>query len=160
LLREPRRALHARIAEVLRDRFTNVADAEPEVVAQHFTQAALAEAGIECWKKSRRTGASRSAYEEAIAPLEKALVLAGALAESPAQRLLRLRLQIANGQALIHARGFAAPETAAAFSRAREFASGVDDVTERFPVYYGLWAGSWVRGEFAANAGTRPGVSG
>jgi predicted ATPase len=65
------------------------------------------------------------------------------------QRLLRLRLQIAHGQALIHARGYAAPETAAAFSRAREFASEIEDVTERFPVYYGLWAGSWVRGELA-----------
>ena len=149
LLREPRRALHARVAEVLRDRFTTIADAEPEVVAHHFTQAALAEAGIEWWKKAGERALRSSAYEEAIAHLEKALVLAGALAESPAQRLLRLRLQIANGQALIHARGFAAPETAAAFSRAREFASGVEDVTERFPVYYGLWAGSWVRGEFA-----------
>jgi predicted ATPase len=71
------------------------------------------------------------------------------LVENPTQRLLRLRLQIAYGQALIHARGYAAPETAAAFSRAREFASGIEDVTERFPVYYGLWAGSWVRGELA-----------
>ncbi len=149
LLREPRRALHARIAETLRDRFTTIADAEPEVVAHHFTQAAQAEAGIEWWSKAGERALRSSAYEEAIAHLEKALVLAGALAESPAQRLLRLRLQIANGQALIHARGFAAPETAAAFSRAREFASGVEDVTERFPVYYGLWAGSWVRGEFS-----------
>ena len=148
LLREPRRALHARIAEVLRDRFTTIADAEPEVVAHHFTQAALAEAGIEWWSKAGERALRSSAYEEAIAHLGKALVLAGALAESPAQRLLRLRLQIASGQALIHARGFAAPETAAAFSRAREFASEVEDVTERFPVYYGLWAGSWVRGEF------------
>ena len=68
--------------------------------------------------------------------------------ESPTHRLLRLR-QIAYGQALIHARGYAAPETTAAFSRAREFAAWVDDVAERFPVYYGLWAGSWVRGELA-----------
>ena len=141
LLREPRLTLHARIAETLRDRFTIVADAEPEVVAHHFTQAALAEAGIEWWSKAGERALRSSAYEEAIAHLEKALVLAGALAESPAQRLLRLRLQIAYGQALIHARGFAAPETAAAFSRAREFASGVEDVTERFPVYYGLLYG-------------------
>ena len=98
LLREPRRALHARIAEALRDRFTTIADAEPEVVAHHFTQAGLAEAGIEWWKKAGERALRSSAYEEAIAHLEKALVLAGALAESPAQRLLRLRLQIANGR--------------------------------------------------------------
>ena len=133
----------------MRDRFTTVADAEPEVVAHHFTQAALAEAGIEWWSKAGERALRTSAYEEAIAHLQKALVLAGALAESPTQRLLRLRLQIAYGQALIHARGFAALETDAAFSRAREFASGIEDVTERFPVYYGLWARSWVRGELA-----------
>jgi class 3 adenylate cyclase/predicted ATPase len=149
LLREPRRALHARIAEALRDRFTTIADAEPEVVAHHFTQAGLAEAGIEWWSKAGERALRTSAYEEAIAHLERALALAGALAESPTQRLLRLRLQIAYGQALIHARGFASQETTAAFSRAREFASGIEDVTERFPVYYGLWATSWVRGEFA-----------
>ena len=149
LLREPRRALHARVAEALRDRFTTIADAEPEVVAHHFTQAALAEAGIEWWSKAGERALRTSAYEEAIAHLEKALALAGSLAESPAQQLLRLRLQIAYGQALIHARGFASQETTAAFLRAREFASGIEDVTERFPVYYGLWASSWVRGELA-----------
>ena len=125
LLGEPRRALHARIAEALRDRFTTIADTEPEVVAHHFTQAALAEAGIEWWSKAGERALRTSAYEEAIAHLEKALALAGALAESPTQGLLRLRLQIAYGQALIHARGFASQETTAAFSRAREFASGI-----------------------------------
>ena len=85
----------------------------------------------------------------AIAHLGKALALAEGLVESPTQRQLRLRLQIAHGQALFHARGYAAPETTAAFLRACEFALGIEDVTERFPVYYGLWAGSWVRGEIA-----------
>ena len=82
LLREPRRALHACIAQVLRDRFTTIADAEPEVVAHHFTQAALAEAGIEWWRKAGERALRTSAYEEAIAHLEKALVLAGALARA------------------------------------------------------------------------------
>jgi predicted ATPase len=72
LLREPRRALHARVAEALRDRFTTIADAEPEVVAHHFTQAALAEAGIEWWSKAGKRALRTSAFEEAIAHLEKA----------------------------------------------------------------------------------------
>jgi class 3 adenylate cyclase/predicted ATPase len=146
LLRDPRRALHARVAEALRDRFASI---EPEVIAHHFTQAALSEPAIEWWGKAGERALRSSAYEEAIAHLENALVLAGTLVDSPTRRLLRLRLQIACGQALIHSRGYAAPETAVAFSRAREFAAGIDDLTERFPVYYGLWAGSWVRGELA-----------
>ena len=144
LLKSRRQALHRRAAEALL-----AADAEPEPIAHHFTEAGLDALAIEWWSKAGERALRTSAYEEAIAHLEKALALAGALAESPTQRLLRLRLQIAYGQALIHARGFASQETTAAFSRAREFASGIEEVTERFPVYYGLWASSWVRGELA-----------
>src|SRR5262249_37650233 len=74
--------------------------------------------------------------------LEKALALAAGLADGPAQRLLRLRLQTTCGYALLHARGQSAPETAAAFARARELAAGGEDATERASVYYGLWARS------------------
>ena len=144
LLKSRRQTLHRRAAEALL-----AADAEPEPIAHHFTEAGLDDLAIEWWSKAGERALRTSAYEEAIAHLEKALALAGALAESPTQRLLRLRLQIAYGQALIHARGFASQETTAAFSRAREFASGIEEVTERFPVYYGLWASSWVRGELA-----------
>ena len=144
LLKSRRQALHRRAAEALL-----AADAEPEPIAHHFTEAGLDVLAIEWWSKAGERALRTSAYEEAIAHFEKALALAGALAESPTQRLLRLRLQVAYGQALIHARGFASQETTAAFSRARKFASGIEEVTERFPVYYGLWASSWVRGELA-----------
>lgn len=40
LLREPRRALHARIAEVLESRFADVAESEPELLARHCTEPA------------------------------------------------------------------------------------------------------------------------
>jgi hypothetical protein len=37
LLREPRRALHARIAETLESRFAEIAENQPEILARHFT---------------------------------------------------------------------------------------------------------------------------
>ena len=43
---------------------------------------------------------SSSAYNEAIAHLEKALGIAAALADGPANRLLRLQLQTSYGYAL------------------------------------------------------------
>src|ERR1700686_3880584 len=52
LLREPRRVLHARIAEALRDQFPTTTDTEPETVAHHFTQAGLNEAAVEWWGKA------------------------------------------------------------------------------------------------------------
>ena len=37
LLREPRRALHARIAEVLETKFGDIAESQPELLARHYT---------------------------------------------------------------------------------------------------------------------------
>ena len=43
LLREPRRALHARIAETLEGRFAEIAESQPELLARHCTEAGLIE---------------------------------------------------------------------------------------------------------------------
>jgi class 3 adenylate cyclase/ABC-type transport system involved in cytochrome c biogenesis ATPase subunit len=93
MLKSRRQVLHLRIAETLRDRFQTTAEAQPEVVAHHFTQAGLSEPAIEWWVKAGDRALDRSANNEAIAHLEKAISLAEGLADGPAQRLLRLRLQ-------------------------------------------------------------------
>jgi hypothetical protein len=149
LLRGSRQALHARIARALEDRWPEVVEGQPELLAHHFTEAGLNDRALEYWQRAGERALRNAAYQEAIAHLEKALAALERLTESPALRLLRLRLRIAQGQALIHAKGYAAPETTAAFSRARDLAAGVEDVTECLPAHYGLWAGSWVRGELA-----------
>jgi tetratricopeptide (TPR) repeat protein len=147
LLKTRRQALHRQIAEALRDRFSSLADAEPEIIAHHFGQAGIAEQAVEWWAKAGEQALQRSAFIEAISHYNKAIGHAEQLSESPKLLRHRLRLQIACGQALISARGYGAPETTAAFTRARELAAAIDDPAERFSVYYGLWAGSYVRGE-------------
>jgi predicted ATPase len=149
LLRGSRQALHARIAGTLEERWPEIVDAQPELLAHHFTEAVSNERALQYWQRAGERALRNAAYQESIAHLEKALAVAEKLAESPTLRVLRLRLRIGQGQALIHTKGYAAPETTAAFSRARDLAVGVEDVTEVFPAYYGLWAGSWVRGELA-----------
>jgi len=85
--------------------------------------------------------------------LAEAQTLLAALSESDAvksaaaMRQRRLHLQTSLGNALIHARGQQAPETSAAFARARERANQVEDTAERFSAYYGLWVGHLSRGE-------------
>ena len=56
-------------------------------------------------------------------------------------------MHVAYGNALIAARGYGAPETTEAFARARESASGDKDAPERLAADFGLWAGSYARGE-------------
>jgi predicted ATPase len=67
-----------------------------------------------------------------------------------ASRHRRLHLQVAYGNALIGTRGYDAIETKAAFERANELAAGVQDVSDRLSVSYGLWLGSFVRGDLEA----------
>jgi hypothetical protein len=62
----------------------------------------------------------------------------------------RRQLHVAYGNALIAARGHGAPETTEAFARARGLAVGEKDAPDRLAADYGLWAGSYVRGELSA----------
>ncbi len=144
LLKSSRQALHRRSAEALRD-----ANAEPEAIAHHFTEAGLYDLAIEWWGKAGDQALRRSAFQEAIAHLGKAIAMTEALA-SGEKAGGKLKLHVAYGNAMILARGYGAPETAAAFERAREIAAGVEDDFEHLSAQYGLWAGSFVRGELGA----------
>ena len=151
LLKSRRQALHRRAAEILRDD-PERASAEPEVIAHHFTHAVLDDLAIEWWGKAGDQALRRSAFQEAIAHLGKAIAMADKedSAKTGGVSGQRQQLHVAYGNALIAARGPAAPETAQAFARARESAVGEKDAPERLAADYGLWASSYVRGELLA----------
>jgi class 3 adenylate cyclase/tetratricopeptide (TPR) repeat protein len=149
LLKSHRQTLHRRAAEILRHSAERAA-AEPEVIAHHLTEAGLDDLAIEWWGKAGDQALRRSAFQEAIAHLGKAIAMAdkgaGGKARDSGQRR---QLQVAYGNALIAARGYAAPETAAAFARAHESVADDTDAPERLAADYGLWVGGLVRGDLA-----------
>jgi tetratricopeptide (TPR) repeat protein len=154
LLKSRRQVLHRRVAEILRDRFPDTAAGEPEVLAHHFTQAAQIDAAIEWWGKAGDQALRRSAFHEAISHLGKAIEMAdktgegaSAAATASASANRRLKLQTDLGTALMWSRGFGAEESKAAFIRARELTASIDNPTERFTIYFGLWVGNMMRGE-------------
>ena len=51
---------------------------------------------------------------------------------------------------MIAARGYSAPETAEAFARARDSAVGDKDAPERLAADFGLWVGSYARGDLSS----------
>jgi predicted ATPase len=150
LLKSRRQVLHGRVAEILRDHFSDTAAAEPEVLAHHFTQAALTDAAIEWWGKAGDQALRRSAFQEAISHLGKAIEMADKIGEgtsTAASANRRLKIQTGLGKALMFSRGFGADESKAAFIRARELPAAIENPTERFTIYFGLWVGNMVRGE-------------
>jgi class 3 adenylate cyclase/tetratricopeptide (TPR) repeat protein len=148
LLKSRRQALHRRAAEVLRDQPESAA-AAPEVIAHHFTEAGLDNLAIDWWGKAGDQALRRSAFQEAIAHLGKAIAMADKAAGGTAAGASgeRRQLHVAYGNALIAARGFGAPETIEAFAKARESAYAEEGAPERFAADYGLFAGSYQRGE-------------
>ena len=66
LLREPRRALHARIAEILEIQFAEIAEPQPELLARHCTEAGLIEKAAGLWGKAGQRSLERSALMEAV----------------------------------------------------------------------------------------------
>src|SRR3954447_3734814 len=75
LLKAQRQRLHARIARVLEERFPDTVAAEPELLAQHCTEAGLVEKAVAYWLKAGQRAVARSAMTEAIAQLTQGLAL-------------------------------------------------------------------------------------
>jgi class 3 adenylate cyclase/predicted ATPase len=151
LLREPRRALHARIAQILESQFVDIAENEPELLARHFTEAGLIEKAARLWGKAGQRSLERSALVEAVAQLTRALEQIGTLATTPSLRREQIKLQVALIHPLLHIKGYAAPETKAAAERARlliEEAEGLgeppDDPLLLFSVLYSFHAANLV----------------
>jgi hypothetical protein len=78
----PKGARSRRIAEILRDCFAATAAAEPEALAHHFMQAGLTDAAIEWWGNAGDQALRRSAFQEAISHLGKAIEMADKASES------------------------------------------------------------------------------
>jgi predicted ATPase len=110
LLREPRRALHARIAETLESRFADIAESQPELLARHYTEAGLIERAAGLWGKAEQRSLQRSAAVEASQQLTRAVSQIALLPSTPALRRQETTFQVAPANALIHTKGYAAPE--------------------------------------------------
>jgi predicted ATPase len=119
LLREPRRALHTRIAETLESQFADIAESQPELLARHCTDAGLIEKAANLWGKAGQRSLARSALMEAETQLARALAQIATLPSSPALRRDQITLQVALANAQMHTKGFAAPDTRASFDQAR-----------------------------------------
>ncbi|MGO9630649.1 MAG: AAA family ATPase [Xanthobacteraceae bacterium] len=151
LLREPRRALHARIAETLESRFLEIAENQPELLARHYTKAGLIEKSGSLWGKAGQRSLARSAFFEAAEQLTRALDQIASLPATPVLRREQIQLQVAIITPLMYVKGYVAPETQSAVERARLLIERAEELGETpedplllFSVLYGCWTASHV----------------
>jgi class 3 adenylate cyclase/tetratricopeptide (TPR) repeat protein len=157
LRREPRRVLHGRIAGALERTFPDLANTQPELLAHHCNEAGLIERAATLWGRAGQFSLARSAIKEAAAQLARALSLLEAMPISPTLRQEQIKIQIAFANALMHTKGYAAPETRAALTQARmlvEHAEAIGEPPEDrlllLSVLHGFWVASHVA--FEGNA--------
>ena len=146
LLRETRRALHARIAETLERQFAEIAESRPELLALHCTEAGHIEKAAGLWGKAGQRSLDHSALVEAAAQLTRALDQIATLPATPALRREQIKLQVALANALMHTKGYGALETKAAVEQVRLFIERAEALGEPpedplmlFSVLYGFW---------------------
>src|SRR5262249_24775118 len=151
LLREPRRALHARIAQTIESEFTETAESQPELLARPWTDAGQIEKAAGLWGKAGQRSLARSALVEAAEQLTRALDQIATLPGTPVMRGEQIKLQVALVNALMHVKGYAAPEPKAAVEQARQLIERAEALGEPpedplllFSVFYGVWAASYV----------------
>ncbi len=139
LLNATRRAYHAKIAETLQARFPDRAEAEPETLAQHFTEAGDDARAIPYWLRAGQRAAQRSANLEAVEHLRKGRELLASRLEGRERSEQELSFLIALGPALMATRGWNAPEVGDVYSRARVLAAQTGRSTDVFPAVWGRW---------------------
>ena len=151
LLREPRRALHARIAAALESQSPEIAESQAELLAHHCSEAGLIEKAAGLWGKAGHQSLMRSALVEASEQLTRALNQIATAPTTAALRREQIRLQVALITPLLHVKGFAVPETRAATERARlligqaeALGEPLEDPLLLFTVLYGYWVGKYI----------------
>src|SRR5262249_30202568 len=143
-LPSPRRQqLHARVATVLEQRFPELAEREPELLAAHLGGANEPGQAIEYWFKAGEQAKKRAADREAVALLRTALRLTEELPDPFERAAWELRISIALGPALMTAEGSAAPEVARVYARARELAEEGGRMARLFQALWGSWLASF-----------------
>jgi predicted ATPase len=151
LLREPRRALHARIAEALESQFAEIAETHPEMLARHCTEAGLIEKAAHLWGKAGQRSLERSALMEGATRLTRALAQIATLSSTVAVRREQITLQVALAHAVMHTKGYAAAETKvslgqarALIERAETLGEPLEDPLALFSILYGFWGANLV----------------
>ncbi|MBX3321164.1 MAG: AAA family ATPase [Nitrospira sp.] len=149
LSKKSRRALHARIAKTLEDRFADRVKAEPEVLAYHYEQAGAINQAVQYWHLAARRDAAQSADTEALSHFDRTLNLLETLPQSQERHALELELLIARGAPLLRLKGYASDEIEHNYLKARNLAQENPSSEQYFLSMWGLWVFHLVRGPLA-----------
>ena len=150
LLKSKRQQYHLRVAEVLRQRFQEIAATQPEVLAHHCTEAGMWTEAIVQWQRAGEQAIQRSAHLEAIAHHSRGLELLAGLPDNPERQKLEIALHIGLGPSLTAIKGYGSEQVERTYARARQLADRLGESSQLFRALYGLWRLNMLRAQHEA----------
>jgi len=148
LLKSRRRELHRRVARTIIEKFVDVAEARPEVIARHWASAEEAERAIAAWRKAGDTAVERRAFTEAEEAYRQALTIVKTRPDSPERDTRELELSSSLIQVLQLTRGYSAAETVTVAAEARALVEKSGNLSELVVQGIRTWVAFLASGDY------------
>src|SRR5262249_13433306 len=136
----PRRALsHARVGRRLEAAWSGRLDAIAEELAEHFDRGNAPARAIPHHRRAAAKALRRSANEQAIGHLRRALDAIGSIVDEDERTKAEVELRVGIGAAYIALRGVRAPEVLEAYTSAEALCDRLGERADLFPAVWGQW---------------------
>ena len=139
--------LHLRVAEGEERLHGGRAQDIAAELAVHFERGGDLHRAVHYQRQAGHNALRQHGYQEAIAHFTRGLDLLATFPDTPDRRQQELDLQVALGAPLLMTRGYAAPDVARAYARARELCQQIGEQPNLFPALVGLTFFYLVRAE-------------
>ena len=150
ITRERRRWLHGRIAAAIETHLPKFGEAEPQILALHWSQAGDLARAATAWGSAARQALRRSAPREALAAIDSGLVALRRLAPDPQGMRTEIELRVLQVSSVSLARGPGVPVMGEALTRMLELSRDLPDTPYLLFVHYSLWLHAFTRGELGS----------
>lgn len=147
LLRRRRKNVHLQIAQAYEELFPEVAEAEPDLLAHHYTEAEFPEQALRYWQLAGERSVLRSANLEATVQFNNALGQLENMPSSKQRETIELELCVAMIGPMVASYGYGAPEVEEIVDRALRLSQVTEDTTRIFPILYTRWSYKQVTGK-------------
>ena len=147
-----RRALnHARVGRRLEAAWAGRLDVIASELAEHFDRGNELVHAIPYHQRAALRAMRRSANDEAIGHLRRALDAIGQIADEGERARLEVNLQVTLGAVYMGMHGFGAAEVLDAYTRAEALCDQLGERADLFPALWGQWMFRWGRCDVAAS---------
>lgn len=144
-----RRGAHARIAEVLRERYPDSAEEAPEVLARHLAAAGSTAEALPHFVRAGYRMLARAAHMEALSQFSEAHDIAERLPETGTRREWMVDVLLGLGLSRMACSGYGAADVYTTFRRAGELHDGTADPQRHFLILWAQWESSSSHDGFA-----------